>query len=155
MTVNRWCAALLAVAMTAGCGGDSGPKTVPVTGVVIYKGQPVAEASVSFLGDGTTRPAVGITDDSGTFILTTSRSGDGAVPGKHAVTVSKTVEPPKKEASGGSISMEEAALAAQKPAEESKTLYLVPEKYSMPDSSGLSVEVKEGEDNHFELKLED
>jgi len=151
-----FCAGLLfVVTFVAGCSGDSGPKTVPASGVVTYKGQRVAEANVSFLGDGTIRPAVAVTDDKGEFVLTTSRSGDGAVAGRHAVTVIKSVEPPKKASSAGSMSMEDAAKAAEEPPNQGKTLYLVPEKYSLPGTSGLSYEVKSGEENHFEINLED
>ncbi len=138
----------------AGCSEDSGPKSVKASGVVTYKGHPVAEANVSFLGDGKVRPAVAITDEQGEFVLTTSKSGDGAVPGMHAVTVVKTAEPPTKAASGA-VSMEDAAKAAQETPEEAKTLYLVPEKYSTASTSGLSFEVKDGSENRFEIKLED
>ncbi len=155
MKVGGCIAVLLLPVLIGGCSGDSGPKTVKASGVVIYKGQPVADASVAFLGDGTVRPAVALTDEDGEFVLTTSRSGDGAVPGVHTVTVSKIVDPPKKAGSGASLSMEEAALAAQSPPEETKTLYLVPAKYSMAETSGLSFKVEAGAENHFEIQLED
>jgi hypothetical protein len=146
---------LIAVLLCVGCSGrTAGLKTVPVTGNVTYKGGPVAEAQVSFLGDGKTRPAIAITDEQGNFTLTTSRSGDGAVPGKHAVTVTKTASPPGKDA-GKRSSMEEAAKAAQNPPAEAKVLHLIPESYSTADTSGLSFEVKEGQKNHFEIAIKD
>ena len=147
--------ALLFSVLLAGCSGDSGSKTIKASGIVMYKGQPVADASVAFLGDGKVRPAVAVTDEDGVFVLTTSRSGDGAVPGVHTVTVSKIVDPPKKSGSGDSLSMEDAALAAQSSPEETKTLYLVPEKYSMAETSGLSFTVESGAENYFEIQLED
>ena len=155
MIFYRYQTILLSLVLLSGCSGGSPVKTVKASGVVIYKGQPVAEASVAFLGDGTIRPAIAITDEEGKFVLTTVRSGDGAVAGNHMVTVSKTVDPPTKAAATGSVSMEEAAKAAQEPAVETKTLYLVPEKYSQPQTSGLSFEVKDGAENYFEIKLED
>lgn len=155
MIIHRYQVILLSALLLGGCSGGSSVKTVKASGVVNYKGQPVAEASVAFLGDGTIRPAVAVTDDDGQFVLTTVRSGDGAVEGTHMVTVSKTVAPPTKAAATGSISMEDAAKAAQEDQKEAKTLYLVPEKYSQPGTSGLSFEVKDGAENHFEINLED
>ena len=155
MIFHRYQIVLLIGFLLTGCSGDAGVKTVKASGVVNYKGQPVADANVSFLGDGKIRPAIAVTGEDGTFVLTTVRSGDGAVVGTHMVTVSKTVEPPTKSAPAGSMSMEDAALAAQETAKEEKTLYLVPEKYSLPDTSGLTFEVKDGAENHFEINLED
>jgi hypothetical protein len=146
---------LLFALLLNGCSGGTGVTTVKASGVVIYKGQPVSEANVAFLGDGTIRPAIALTDEDGKFVLTTVRSGDGAVVGKHMVTVSKTVEPPTKAAATGSVSMEEAAKAAQETPAVAKTLYLVPEKYSLPATSGLTFDVKDGAENYFEIKLED
>ena len=146
---------LLFALLLNGCSGGAGVETVNVSGVVVYKGQPVSEANVAFLGDGTIRPAIAVTDEEGKFVLTTIRSGDGAVAGKHMVTVSKTIAPPTKAAATGSVSMEEAAKAAQETPAEAKILYLVPEKYSMPATSGLTFEVRNGEENNFEIKLED
>lgn len=141
--------------LLSGCSDGAGVKTVKASGVVIYKGQPVADANVAFLGDGTTRPAIALTDEEGMFVLTTVRSGDGAVVGNHMVTVSKTVEPPTKAGATGSLSMEDAAKAAQETPADTKILYLVPEKYSLPATSGLKFEVKDGAENYFEIKLED
>lgn len=146
---------LLIGLLLSGCSGGTGVTTVSASGVVIYKGQPVSEANVAFLGDGSIRPAIAVTDDDGKFVLTTVRSGDGAVVGKHMVTVSKTVEPPTKAAPTGSVSMEDAAKAAQETPSDAKILYLVPEKYSLPATSGLTFEVTDGGENYFEIKLED
>jgi hypothetical protein len=93
----------LAVVFVAGCGGgDKGPqvekqKTVPVTGILTYKGKPVGDASVALFSlDGKIAP-FGKTDAAGTFILSTYGSQDGAPPGKYKVTVAvsgvKEIEP--------------------------------------------------------------
>src|SRR5207253_6972041 len=50
-------------------GGVSG--TVPVSGKVTYKGQPVAQATVTFIGEGEARTAVAITDARGVYQLKT------------------------------------------------------------------------------------
>ena len=67
----------------AGC-GDSGPKIVPVTGTLKYKGQPVTNATLWFQPE-TGRPSWGQTDEQGHFTLNYDRGHEGAVPGKHKV----------------------------------------------------------------------
>ncbi len=155
--MNRWCLlTVLGLLMLSGCSdaGPAGPKTVKATGVVTYKGKPVAEATVSFLGDGKTQAALALTNEEGLFVLTTTKPGDGAVPGKHIVTVTKMVgnlsATPKN-----NLSMQDAAKAAEEAAKESKPLSLIPQKYSEATTSPLQFNVKEGEKNHFEIKLED
>jgi hypothetical protein len=75
----------------AGCGGKTKP--VPVEGVVLLDGKPLKGALVTFVPeDGRGRVAAGLSDDDGKFELTTSTSGDGALPGNYKVTV--TVAPP-------------------------------------------------------------
>ena len=82
-----WALAVLAGAMlTAGCGGPDRPATVPVTGKVTYRGQPVLKAMVVFVPE-SGRPATGMTDESGRFRLSTFEAGDGARPGPHTVTI--------------------------------------------------------------------
>lgn len=139
---------------TAGCSkGPAGPKTAPARGKVTYKKVPVEGATVSFLGDGRIAPAIAITNAAGEFILTTTRSGDGAVPGKHRVTVTKIVGAPVA-ASKGPVSMQDAAKAA-KDALPAKPLSLLPTRYSMADSSNLNFEVKDGKKNDFPIELTD
>ncbi len=83
--------------LVSGCGGGSGGfATAKVRGKVTFDGQPVADASVTFTpqksADGgktgqTGKSAAGTTDKDGVFVLSTYGQGDGAVVGKHSVTV--------------------------------------------------------------------
>ena len=84
--------AVLSVLFVGGCGGDASdrPMVAPVKGTVTYEGKPVEGASVAFWTDGAPRAALGVTNAQGEFQLTTFESGDGAVPGEHTVTVTKT-----------------------------------------------------------------
>ena len=144
------------VVVLAGCSGPGsvGPKTVPASGKVTYKNQPVEGAVVSFLGDASTKPAMGMTDSSGEFFLTTgSKPGDGAVPGTYRVTVTKIIGSAKP-ATKGPTSMEDAAKAAQAPA-PTKPLSMLPEKYNAVESSGLQFTVKAGAKNEFPIELVD
>jgi hypothetical protein len=134
------CLALIAVPLALalpGCGGDSVAETAEVSGVVLYKGQPVAGAEVNFRPkEG--HPATGRTGPDGRFVLTTYEEGDGAVPGTHTVTVQLFPE----EALPG-MEAETSGAAA------------IPEKYADPASSPLTQEVKAGEKNDLTLELVD
>lgn len=71
----------LAVLACVGCGAG---RTVSVTGTVLRKGKPVSLARVMFSTAGAP-VAVGLSDASGRYSLSTFREGDGAVPGLHRV----------------------------------------------------------------------
>ncbi len=65
------------------------PDTVPVTGMLMLDGKPVAGATLTFHpADGAQRPAIGKTGPDGKFKLTTFEINDGAVPGDYRVTIS-------------------------------------------------------------------
>ena len=155
--MDRWLTlSVLGLVLLSGCSdsGPAGPKTAKATGVVTYKGKPVAEATVAFLGDGQTQAAQAVTNTEGLFVLTTTTPGDGAVPGKHVVTITK-MEGNLSGASKTNLSMEEAAKKAEEAKIITKPVSLIPQKYSEASTSPLQFMVKDGEKNHFEIKLED
>jgi hypothetical protein len=126
---------------------------VPATATVTYNGEPVEGATVTFSPQTSGNPpAYGTTDESGQVELTTYDHGDGAVPGKYNVAISKTDRP----AAGPEMSEEEmeeemadAETSAAPPAD------LLPAKYKDAASSGLTAEVTEGGDNSFTFALTD
>src|SRR5690606_5861700 len=65
----------------------------PVSGKVTYQGQPVSGADITFHHESTDRSAFGRTNDEGEYKLTTFSSNDGAVEGKHGVTIVKFQAP--------------------------------------------------------------
>jgi hypothetical protein len=76
-----------------GCSGGGQFATAEVRGKVTSQGEPVAGAVVSFTpqaasGGSGGKGATGTTDAEGRFVLTTYMQGDGAVVGKHHVSVS-------------------------------------------------------------------
>lgn len=85
----------LAVAVVLGVfvGCDSGPRYVPVSGVISLNGKPYGEAVVSFqpmATEGNQNPGRGsssYTDAEGKFHLKTDDGNEGAVPGKHRVRI--------------------------------------------------------------------
>ncbi len=80
--------ALGSLSLMAGCSGPKKPELAPVTGVVTWRGEPVAGAEVMFMPAGG-RPAAGTTDSEGRFRLSTVVKDDGALIGHHKITISK------------------------------------------------------------------
>jgi hypothetical protein len=76
-----------ALALLAGCDSGDRQKTAVVKGKVTYRSKPVAGGTVTFVPDAGGPPATGEIKPDGTFTLTTYKSGDGAVLGKHKVFI--------------------------------------------------------------------
>ncbi|MFG0335441.1 MAG: hypothetical protein ACF8TS_18945, partial [Maioricimonas sp. JB049] len=84
-------AVLSALPLLTGCSSSEPPpdrpETAPVTGTVMYQGEPVEGATVVFTPAGSQATgAVAKTDASGKFELMTYEPGDGAIPGKYQVS---------------------------------------------------------------------
>jgi hypothetical protein len=151
--MNKLAGFSVVVLMLAGCGKDTAsdrPETAPVTGVVTYKGELVEGATVVLMATSQEgRGAMGLTDASGKFNLMTFEPGDGAIPGSYGVKISKV--------SGGGLQTQDEAMAMMEsggmpqPTEEKD---LLPAKYKDEKTSGLTADVKEGE-NEFTFELTD
>lgn len=96
ISLTRLLLCLLPV-LAAGCGHDSGPAVVPVTGRVTLDQRPLARATVRFqpvrqADETVARPeSIGVTDEEGNFVLRSLAAApgiEGAVPGAHKVQVS-------------------------------------------------------------------
>jgi len=133
LTLRRWGRALAALACLLGCGEG---KTAPVNGRVKLKdGSDVsvlAGYSLTFEAEGGKTSAVGEVARDGAFMLSTFGANDGAVPGKYRVAINQPNNPDP-----------------DKPPTKSK----LPAKYANLDSSGLTAEVKPGQ-NNIELELD-
>jgi hypothetical protein len=146
--------ACVLIVMGAGC--SKNPDYLPVMGSVSLDGKPVAKASVMFHPENGGRPAWAITDDDGSFALTTFKSGDGTLLGNHVVTVTLAQEgPPKKQSHNPDLTNENASVmemfTVQQP---NRKKWIVPEKYSDTDTSGLTFTVADGADNNATFELE-
>lgn len=115
--------ALLLVGCLVGCGG----KAATVSGVVTLDGKPVTRGTVSFSPATSGQKAVGIIDESGNYELSTNRE-TGLEAGTYSAAVSSR-ERGQVDESGG-------------PPMPGK--YLVPQKYSNANTSGLTFEVQRG-----------
>lgn len=144
----------------SGCAGGSDGR-VPVykvAGKVTMTGAPLSGAIVTFAPKDGQPVAIGRTDSSGEYTLTTYDPGDGAATGAYSVTVAKF-----------------AAVAAAAPAEaahstdpyaEANSMHgggkangadeggnLIPPQYSDPQKTPLSFVVKADGDNRFDIDV--
>jgi hypothetical protein len=91
--VNRFVLTVAAVGLCSGAGGCGNPAGLaPVSGKVLYRGEPAAGAVVYFHEEGNAGGPhlpvpVGIAQDDGSFFLSSDTLGKGARPGKYAVFV--------------------------------------------------------------------
>ncbi|MBI3461537.1 MAG: carboxypeptidase regulatory-like domain-containing protein [Planctomycetes bacterium] len=138
--------ALMLLVHMAGC-GPSGPAMEPVTGVVSYNGRPVAGARITFVAPNSPRVAVGTTNEAGEFTLSTMSDGDGAVVGKHQVSITSFTP----EAIARMSNAQQEALGRGQKVEGSS----LPTRYASFETSGLSANVEAGGENHFKFDLDD
>jgi hypothetical protein len=140
MTGVRWRLALAVVgplALVWGCGKPVDPSLVPVTGTATVDGQPLTNATVTFIPkDGTPGfGGSGKTDSSGTFRLTGSRdNAPGIPPGEYRVAISKRLMP-----DGSEVPANDNTPPMNSPAKE-----CLPVGYSNPATTQLTATVKPG-----------
>jgi hypothetical protein len=127
-----------ALVLTSGC-GSSGPETGEVKGIVQLDGEPLTSGIVTFTPQGG-RSATGFIKSDGTYRLTTYHDGDGALPGKHTVTITP----------GGTGPQAKPDYESDRP---SAVKSPIPAKYANPADSDLEFEVKAGETNHADFEL--
>ena len=143
--------AAIGLAMTIGCAADRRDvePTYPVSGTVTFDGEPVEGAQVVFVAVGEGLGAVGTTDSSGRYSLTTFQAGDGALPGEYQVRITQF-----------------AGAVAENPGSDSDEDYvdpgrddawvpenLLPAHYADPGTSGLTATVTEGDNSRINFVL--
>ena len=136
------CLMFFAAAAVGGCGNNS--KMAAVSGSVTYRGQPLANAQVNFAPVAGGAIATGQTDASGKFQLGTMSINDGALVGKHKVSVV---------ARGPNRPLRPGEVGSGMPGDTAPGDPLIPVKFFDPQSSGLEREVVRGA-NDIQLKLE-
>jgi len=130
---------LLAMAVLAlpavGC-GKAKPATAPVTGRVLLDGKPVADAAVMFEPVDGGVPARGSTGGDGGFTLSTFARDDGAIVGRHRVSISKFVTE--------GVAANEFGLEAAPGPPGLQPKAALPARYADPKTSGLEATVEAG-----------
>lgn len=143
---------LLTVCLLQGCGGGSDrflknrPATVPADGVVTYKGQPLAGATIVLSPVGHEHAAAAVTDGSGRFTLSAFPPQRGAVAGNYEVAITAIDVLPMPELPEG-VHAEDVKL----PPPKSR----IPQKYSNPKASGLRLEIPSGGKKDITFDLTD
>ena len=141
---------LLLILTAPGC-GPRRPEVAKVHGRITVAGKPITTGTIQFWPE-SGRPAQGQIQEDGAYTLTTFDPGDGAVLGKHTVTIEATkIHNPGRTAS----TIDEEFVVFKDPnALKGKAVIerLVPERFSKPDTSGLTKEVSRG-DNPIDFDL--
>ena len=139
--------------VSVGC-GSSGPPVNLVEGKVTMDGSPLAGATVMFspTSSGTGRAAAGVTDASGVYKLTdmaATAAGSGAATGDYLVAITKS------EGDGGGGTGEESGSDYEYNPNPNAPMTMksaVPDKYTRPESSGLTATVAAGKNEiNFDL----
>ncbi|MEN6407294.1 MAG: hypothetical protein ABFC77_12590 [Thermoguttaceae bacterium] len=134
--------AMMAAGMS-GC-GKQGPKMMPISGSVSYRGKPLTFGIVTFqpeCGD----CSEGVIQPDGTFRMAMRGKGDGAVVGKNSVSIScfegqnPAVKAERDEATGFVIMGKE----------------LIPSKYFSDETSGITIDVRPDKNEPVVLNLTD
>lgn len=139
-------AVFMACAVTsplAGCRPAGSVPTVPAAGRLTYQGKPLPNIEIVFTPTQGRRGSA-TTDDGGGFRVSTFAKGDGAVPGRHRVTLWPAVTNPLIKAE------ENPALRGRTP----EPTLPFPKRYSSPDSP-LIVDLGDRGSRNLELQLED
>lgn len=137
----RRCASLIfysaiVALVSVGC-GDGRMQLGKVSGVVTVDGKPLAKGQIVFVTD--TRRAFGSIEDGKIVDVTTYQANDGVALGTHQVAIRPKVD------ESAMMSMP----AGKSPFSSDNS---VPEKYHKASSSGLTAEIKRG-DNELEFDL--
>jgi hypothetical protein len=118
-----------------------------VSGRVTYKDQPVPKATVTFAPQSKgAKSAIGITDESGYFQLSTVNPRDGALVGQHQVSIVALAPFDGPVPPGAGAAMLEELESQGKP--------LIPQKFFSTVTSGLTADVKSGS-NTIDFPLKD
>lgn len=128
---------MLGLAALFGCGRKASIPLVKVRGQLMYKGQPVPDVTVTLVPQEKQRAATGKTDAQGRFTVGTLAPGDGAMPGKYKIILTKTA------------AVEAAPQAAELPdiTQEGKVAAPpsvgagIPAKYTSPATTPLTCEI--------------
>jgi hypothetical protein len=153
MMVSRQALLLALAAMTllGGCAKDKWqsqrPKVVHAGGQVLYKGQPLEGAHVTFASSVANVSAFGRTDAEGRFRLTTFEPNDGAVPGPQRISVSKV-----KLINPLDPALDRTTTTAKLPRTERR--WLIPEHYGDVQTSTLTFDIPDAGKDDIVLELQ-
>lgn len=149
---RTFCVAFISVACFSviGCSGGQAenpdwPKRYRASGTVTYQGKAIEGAEVTFTSKADNSTGVGKSDSSGRFYLTTHIEKDGVVAGPQQVAIRRVnvvdKTPKDVDVSAGGVAL------------PPEITWIIPEKYSIPNKSGLTADVTEAGPNDFKFDL--
>ncbi len=127
--------------LALGCGES--PELAPAVGKVTFKGQPLKFGTVLFQHATGGQPSQGEIQPDGSFEMATYVGGDGARTGPNNVSVYcyESQDPSRQ--------------ATRKAGEQSLGRLLIPSRYAMSSTSGLTIDVKPEANEPFLFELVD
>ena len=138
--------ALSLLVTLGGCSSDYAPvaetaASVSASGTITWQGKPLAGFRITLHPTDGQRPAAGVSDAEGKFVLGTNSPSDGSVAGTHPVSViwEQPVDDGLNSAPG--------AAAGQKPPVD------LPARFASPESSGLKLEIPADGSSTLQLDL--
>jgi hypothetical protein len=135
----------------SGCGPRDAVSLVPVRGVVLFDGEPVEDATLSFVPMESGSTGVARTDASGRFDATTADGRPGLPPGRYRVAVTKSVPVDAAPEVTTFADMEREMKEGKKPT-STQFQDILPKKYADPETSEIVIEI--GTDGTKELTLD-
>ena len=144
---------IVGLCIVVGCGGREWPPTYKTTGVVTLDGEPVVGATVSFYPTSEGQePANGTTDSAGRYEMTSFNKNDGAMAGQFKVCVVRFAQP-EIELTAEGTQWDPEQETGEESTDDGNEHGDLPEKYSSPEESGLSVSINKNNENvaNFEL----
>lgn len=146
--------AVLVVLAVAGCGRPSGVSFAPVTGRVVFNGQPLAAGTIHFFPDeskGTSGPmSTGVLQSDGSYSLCGPGQNVGAMVGSHRVYL--TMPPPEL---GPTPVLVDGKVVVQAPPRDapSGTAAKIPKQFLRPETSAWTATVSEGKANVLDFEI--
>jgi hypothetical protein len=138
----------------SGCGEEKldRPPVFKVRGKVTMQGKPVPNADVTFIHKESNRASFGKTNAEGEYKLTTFNANDGAVEGKHDVSV---VDIPPAPETPAIADVESADYQPPKIGQDTMPVAKsrLPQRYADPSTSGLFGVVNADGENVVDLEL--
>ena len=125
--------------LTGGCGRSDLPELGSVSGVLTCNNQPLANAIINFTPDGPGRPSTAETDEEGRYSLLYLEDVEGAIVGKHVVTVELVVT-------------EEMDELPDSPADLAPGQQMAPRLPAIASNGSITKEVRAG-DNEIDIAL--
>ena len=140
----------LLLGQTTGCTNNNPLGAIRIKGKVTYNGEPLGQGEVLYNPvNSSGRRAKGKIQSDGTFQLTTLETNDGAIPGEYQISILAYAPHPGEPTR--TVESEQRDQIKQR----IKRGHIIPERYTDPETSGLTDSVNKDHSGFKEIALED